>query len=89
MLPRMDGITFPAELGQFAEEAVAAGRYRSLGDLIAAGVGLLQRREHARAALLAAVLAARRGAESSGYLSGDDSLVGVAFRLARREAATA
>jgi Arc/MetJ-type ribon-helix-helix transcriptional regulator len=85
----MDGITFPAELGRFADEAVAAGRYRSLGDLIAAGMGLLKRWEHARAALVASVLAARRGGESSLYLTGDDSLVGVEFRLARREAATA
>jgi len=34
----MGGNTFPADLGRFADEAVAAGRYRSLGDLIAAGV---------------------------------------------------
>jgi Arc/MetJ-type ribon-helix-helix transcriptional regulator len=84
----MDGITLPADLGRFADEAVAVGRYLSLDELIAYGMGVLQRQERARVALLAAVLAAWRGGESSGYLTGDDLLARVEFRLARREAAT-
>src|SRR5208282_1526459 len=54
----MDTVTLPPELERFATEAVAAGRYRDLSDVVAAGVSLLQRQEQARAELLASVLAA-------------------------------
>ena len=39
----MDTVTLPPELERFAAEAVAAGRYRSVSDVVAAGVTLLQR----------------------------------------------
>ena len=54
----MDAVTLPPELERFAEEAVAAGRYRDFSELVAAGVSLVQRRERARADFVAL---ARRG----------------------------
>ena len=60
----MDNVTLPPELERFATEAVAAGRYRDVSDVVAAGVSLLQRQEQACAELLASVLAARE--ESDG-----------------------
>jgi antitoxin ParD1/3/4 len=83
----MDSVNLPPELERFAAEAVAAGRYRNLDEVIAAGVSLLQRQEDARAALLASVLAAEAEAERDGYLTGDDLLARVELRLARRAAA--
>jgi putative addiction module CopG family antidote len=38
----MDDVILPPELERFAEEAIAAGRYRDLSELVAAGVSLLQ-----------------------------------------------
>ena len=46
----MDTVTLPPDLERFAEAAVAAGRYRDIAELVAAGVDLLRRREEARAA---------------------------------------
>ena len=45
----MDSVTLPPELERFATEAVAAGRYRDVSAVVAAGVSLLQRAEAARA----------------------------------------
>jgi putative addiction module CopG family antidote len=59
----MDGLTLPADLERFATGAVAAGRYRNLSDMVAAGVALLQHQDSARAELLASALAARQKAE--------------------------
>jgi putative addiction module CopG family antidote len=80
----MDTITLPPELEQFATEAVATGRYRDVSDLVAAGLGLLQRQEQARAQLLASVLAAKAEADRDGYLTGDELLTRVEARLAQR-----
>ena len=41
----MDTVTLPPELERFANEAVAAGRYRDLADVVTAGMSLLQRQE--------------------------------------------
>jgi len=38
----MDGMNLPPELERFAKEAVAAGRYRDVAELVAAGVSLLR-----------------------------------------------
>ena len=46
--PVKDDVTLPPELERFAEEAVAAGRYRDLSDVVAAGVSLLRRAEAER-----------------------------------------
>jgi Arc/MetJ-type ribon-helix-helix transcriptional regulator len=77
----------PRRFGAVRSEAVAAGRYRNLAEVLAAGVGLLQRHEQARAELPAPVLAARQEAERDGYLNGDDLLARVESRLAQRTAA--
>jgi putative addiction module CopG family antidote len=82
----MDAISLPPELEQFAAEAVAAGRYRDTADLVRAGLELLQRREQARAELLASVLAAQEEGDRIGYVTGDEVLARVEARLARRAA---
>ena len=59
------------ELERFATEAVAAGRYRDVAEVVQAGVSLLQRQEAARADLLASVLAAQEEADRDGCVSLD------------------
>jgi antitoxin ParD1/3/4 len=83
----MDAVTLPPELERFAEEAVAAGRFRDVSAVVAAGVSLLQRQEQARADLLASVLAAEAEAERDGCVSGDEMLVRVRARLAEKHGA--
>ena len=79
----MDDVTLPPELERFAEEAVAAGRYRDLSDVVAAGVSLLQRQEQARAELLASVLAAKEESDREGYLTGEEVATRVRATIAR------
>ena len=85
----MDDVFLPPELERFAAEAIASGRYRDRADLVAAGVGLLQRQETARAELLASVLAAKEGGERDGYLTGDEVAVRIRATIARRSNAAA
>jgi putative addiction module CopG family antidote len=80
----MSMVSLPPDLQHFAEDAVASGRYRDVSDLVAAGVGLLQRQEQARAELLASVLAAKEEAEREGCVSGDEMLARVRARLAEK-----
>jgi putative addiction module CopG family antidote len=80
----MDDVTLPPELKRFAEEAVAAGRFRDVSAVVAAGVSLLQRQEQARAELLASVLAAEEEAEREGCVSGQEMLARVRARLAEK-----
>jgi antitoxin ParD1/3/4 len=87
MFNGMDDVTLTPELARFAAEAVAAGRYRDLSELVAAGVSLLQRQEQARADLLASVLAAEEEADRDGYLTADDMMARVEARLAKRRTA--
>jgi putative addiction module CopG family antidote len=65
-------------------EAVAAGRYRSVSDVVAAAVTLLQRHEQARAELLASVRAAKEESDRDGYLTGDEVAERVRPMIARR-----
>ena len=65
----MDGVVLPPELEQFAIEAVAAGRYRDMAEVVGAGVDLLRQRDAARAELLASVLAAQEEADRDGCVS--------------------
>src|SRR5271156_5454877 len=83
----MHHVTLPPELERFAEEAVAAGRFRNVAAVVAAGVSLLQRQEQARADLLASVLAAEEEAEREGCVSGDEMLARVRARLAEKHGA--
>lgn len=85
----MDNVTLPPELERFATEAVAAGRYRDVSEVVAAGVSLLQRQEQARAELLTSVLAARDESDRSGYLDGDEVAERVRATIARRANAAA
>ncbi len=89
MIRTMDDISLTPELAQFAAEAVAAGRYRDLSDVVRAGISLLQRTELARAALLASVLDAEAEGDREGYLTADDVVARLEARLARRPDATA
>jgi putative addiction module CopG family antidote len=72
MMSAMDGVTLPPDLEQFAADAVAAGRYRDVGEVLAVGVGLLRRVEAQRDELRASVMAAEAQGERDGFLSIDD-----------------
>jgi putative addiction module CopG family antidote len=80
----MDNVTLPPDLERFAAEAVAAGRYRDVSAVVAAGVSLLQRREQARAEFLASVLAAEAEADHDGCVTGDEMVARVRARLAEK-----
>jgi antitoxin ParD1/3/4 len=79
----MDAVTLPPELKRFAEEAVAAGRFRDVSAVVAAGVSLLQRQEQARAELLASVLAAKEESDREGYLTGEEVATRIRATIAR------
>jgi putative addiction module CopG family antidote len=80
----MDDVNLPAELARFAAETVAAGRYRDVAEVVAAGVSLLQRQEQARAELLASVLDAEEEADRDGCMTGDEMVAHVRARLAEK-----
>ena len=80
----MDPVVLSPELQRFAADAVAAGRYRSVSEVVEAGLALLQQQEQARAELLASVLAAEEEAEREGYLTGDEMIARVRARLAEK-----
>jgi putative addiction module CopG family antidote len=73
----MNDVTLPPELERFAEEAVAAGRYRDLSDVVAAGVSLLRRAEAERAAFISSLEEAQAEAEREGWHELDDVLAEV------------
>ena len=83
----MDDMTLTPELERFATEAVAAGRYRDIAEVVQAGVSLLQRQEAARTAFLASVLAAEEEADRDGCVSGEEMLARVRARLADKHSA--
>jgi len=85
----MDTVNLSPELEQFAAEAVAAGRYRDVSEVVAAGIGLLRRQDAARAELLASVIAAEQAGDRLGYLSIEEverEMDEVITRAARRSA---
>jgi antitoxin ParD1/3/4 len=65
----MNDVILTPELETYATEAVAAGRYRDVSDIVQAGLRLLQRTDAARAELLASVLAAEAEADRDGCSS--------------------
>jgi putative addiction module CopG family antidote len=83
----VDGINLPPELERFAAEAIAAGRYRDVAEVVAAGVNLLRRQEAARADLLASVTGAEEEADRVGYLTADEMIARVEARLTQRASA--
>ena len=64
----MDAVILTPELEQFAAEAVAAGRYRDIAEVVRAGVSLVRRLEVDRAAFIASL-------ESRGGRGGSRRLV--------------
>ena len=70
----MDPVTLPPDLQRFAEEEVAAGRFRNLSEVAAAGVNLLRRAEAERAAFIASLEAAEAEANRDGWVSLDEML---------------
>ena len=68
----MDAVTLPPELAHYAEEAVAAGRFRDVSAVVAAGVSLLRRQEQARAEFVATLEAAEAEADHEGWHDLDD-----------------
>jgi putative addiction module CopG family antidote len=68
----MDGLTLPPELERFADEAIAAGRYRDRAELLAASVSLLRQAEAEVAAFVQSLEEAQAEAERMGCRSADD-----------------
>ena len=65
----MDNVTLPPKLERFATEAVAAGRYRDVSHVLAAGVSLLRQAEAEAAVFVTSLEAARAEAERDGWVS--------------------
>jgi Arc/MetJ-type ribon-helix-helix transcriptional regulator len=59
-----------------------------VGEVVRAGLALLQRAEAQRAELLASVIAAEDEGERQGYLTGDEVAARVRAVIARRSAAS-
>ena len=68
----MNHVTLPLELERFAAEAVAAGRYRDVAEVVAAGVSLLRSQEAMRAEFVASLEAAEAESERDGWHSALD-----------------
>jgi putative addiction module CopG family antidote len=68
----MTTVRLPEELEQFAAEAVAAGRYQDLSDVLAAGLRLLQRAEAARAEFNGSLEEAEAESEQFGFCTIDE-----------------
>ena len=68
----MDDVDLPTDLREFAVAIVASGRYRDMGEVVAAGVSLLRQAESRRDMLLASVEAAGAAGERDGFLTLDE-----------------
>lgn len=79
----------PPDLERFADEAVAAGRYRNHAEVVGAAVSLLREVERQRAELHASVVAAQDEGDRDGYLTGAELVERVEARLAGRPAPAA
>src|SRR4051812_13203033 len=85
----MNAVTLPPELEQFATEAVAAGHYRDVAEVVAAAVSLLQRQTAASAELLASVMAAQDESDREGWLTADEVVERARATIVRRTGAAA
>jgi antitoxin ParD1/3/4 len=65
----MNAITLPPDLEQFADEAVANGRFKDVSDVVRAGLLLLQRAEADRAAFESSLADAIAEGERDGFLT--------------------
>ena len=71
MISLMDNVTLPPELERFAAEAVAAGRYRDVSEVVRAGRSLLQRAEAEVAEFVVSLEEARAEGERDGFLNAE------------------
>jgi putative addiction module CopG family antidote len=71
MICVMDGVTLPPELERFATEAVAAGRYRDVSEVVQAGLSLLRRAETEVAEFVASLEEARAEGQRDGFLTAE------------------
>jgi antitoxin ParD1/3/4 len=71
MISLMDNVTLPPELERFAAEAVAAGRYRDVSEVVRAGLSLLQRAEAEVAEFVVSLEEARAEGERDGFLNAE------------------
>jgi putative addiction module CopG family antidote len=80
----MDNLNLPPELERFAAEAIAAGRYRDMEELLLSGVSLLRRLEAKRSAFVASLQDAEAEADRVGCVSlaQADTSMRVAIRTA-------
>ena len=65
----MDDITLTPDLERFAAEAVAAGRYRDMSEVVRAGLSLLKQAEADVADFVTTLDEARAEGERDGFLS--------------------
>jgi putative addiction module CopG family antidote len=70
----MDNVALPTELERFAAEAVAAGRYRDVAEVVAAGVRLLQQAEAEMVEFVRSLDEAKAEADREGWVSLDNML---------------
>ena len=68
----MSDVQLPPELERFAADAIAAGRYGSINEIVTAGVRLLQRADARRDELLRTVREAEAEADRDGCYSIED-----------------
>jgi antitoxin ParD1/3/4 len=85
----MDGLTLPPDLEQFATEAVAAGRYRDVSEVVATGVDLVRRLEAERAAFVRTLEEAEAEADRDGWHSAEDVHAEMAALIDEARRATA
>jgi antitoxin ParD1/3/4 len=71
MISLMDNVTLPPELERFAAEAVVAGRYRDVSEVVRAGLSLLQRAETEVAEFVVSLEEARAEGERDGFLNAE------------------
>jgi putative addiction module CopG family antidote len=68
----MDTVTLPPDLEQFANEAVASGRFRDRQEMLTAAMGLLRQQEAARAAFVTSLEEAEAEGERDGFFTIDE-----------------
>lgn len=83
----MDNVTLPPELERFAAEAIAAGRYRDMDELLRTGVGLLQRLEEERRGFVESLQAAEADRVGCVSLERVDAGMRQAIRAAAKRSA--
>lgn len=76
----MDGMTLPPDLTRYADEAVASGRFLNRGEVVAAGLKLLQQADTEVAAFVKSLEDAKAEADRDGWVSLED-MVGQMNRI--------